>query len=394
MNIKLLFDKNKSKITSLRKIGRQFKLMTNGQKRCWLYTNNNPNFSGTNIKSLIHFFNYINENDKFYLPIIIQLGKVNFEDKLVYIVLECILYYMILKNRRIIINFTPETNISTDGISFSPINCINKSYINIKDYIKFEEKFYHDSQEHHYRELIEYNEIKTYYLTEISNELYTFFSKLGIETDTIEKLCESIIEIVGNSIEHGRSDCLIDIDVTEEKYKKKNDTEDSFYYGINVVVLGISDIPFNKKIKTKLLNIDSLNERYVKVKEAKQNHSKYFCSDYSEDDFYTIASFQHKISGSIDKKNSGGVGLTQLIKSLEEKSSGHLCYMLSGNRALKFQKEFLQYDSECYIGFNKENDFYEHIPDRTVFANSDTFFPGTAYNLNFAIKKGDLHYGK
>ena len=59
-----------------------------------------------------------------------------------------------------------------------------------------------------------------------------------------------------------------------------------------------------------------------------------------------------------------------------------------------FQKEYLQYDSEYYIGFNKENDFYEHIPDKTVFANSDTFFPGTAYNLNFAIKKGDLHHGK
>ena len=133
-------------------------------------------------------------------------------------------------------------------------------------------------------------------------KIYMFLSKLGIETDTIDKLCESIIEIVGNSIEHGRSDCLIDIDVTEEKYKKRNDTEDSFYYGINVVVLDFSEVPFNKKIKTKLANTALLNERYIKVNEAKQNHSKYFNNDYTEDDFYTIASFQHKISGSIDKK--------------------------------------------------------------------------------------------
>lgn len=388
-NIELLFeDNNKSKINSLKKVDKQFKLVTNGHNKYWQYTNAKRNFSGTSIKSLIKFFNYVNDNDKFYLPILIQLNTVTFDDKLVYIILECILYYMILNNRRIIINFTPEKYISTDGISFSPINYINKNYW------EFFQKFNYDCQKHHYRELIKYSDIKTTYLTSISKKIYMFLSKLGIETDTIDKLCESIIEIVGNSIEHGRSDCLIDIDVTEEKYKKRNDTEDSFYYGINVVVLDFSEVPFNKKIKTKLANTALLNERYIKVNEAKQNHSKYFNNDYTEDDFYTIASFQHKISGSIDKKNTGGVGLTQLIKSLEEKSSGHLCYMLSGKRALNFQKEYLQYDSEYYIGFNKENDFYEHIPDKTVFANSDTFFPGTAYNLNFAIKKGDLHHGK
>lgn len=294
---------------------------------------------------------------------------------------------MILNRRQIWINFTPEKNIWTDGINFSPIKYINENYL------KFFLSFQHDSQKHHYRDLIEFGEIKTSYLTNISIKIYTFFSNLGIEADTIDNLCEAIIEIVGNTIEHGRSDCLIDIDVTEDEYKKKNDAEDSIYYGINVVVLGFSDIPFNKKIKAKLLKTASLNERYVKVSEARANHSKYFSNDYTEDDFYTIASFQHKISGSMNKTNSGGVGLTQLIKSLEEKSSGHLCYMLSGNRALNFQKEFLQYDSECYIGFNKENDFYEHIPDKAVFENSDTFFPGTAYNLNFAIK-GDIHYGK
>ena len=120
----------------------------------------------------------------------------------------------------------------------------------------------------------------------------------------------------------------------------------------------------------------------------------YFNKEYTEDDFYTIAAFQHKISGSIQKKVTGGVGLTHLIKSLEEKSSGHICYMLSNNRILDFKKEFLQYDKDDYIGFNFKNDFFGNIPELSIFKNSSTFFSGTAYNLNFAIKKGEMEYGE
>ncbi len=227
----------------------------------------------------------------------------------------------------------------------------------------------------------------------MSNKLYQFFVGLNLDVDTVEKLCESIVEIIGNSIDHSNTDCLVDIDVTNEDFKRKDDAENMLYYGINVVVLGFSHTPFYEKLKNKLDTFQDLNERYLKVKKAKSNHAIYFSKKYTEEHFYTVASFQHQISGSCQKQNSGGVGLTRLIESLEEKSSDHLCYMMSEQRILYFRKDFLQYDSDSYIGFNKENDFFNHAPEETLFANNRTFFPGTAYNLNFAIKKGDLNHG-
>lgn len=59
-NIELLFECNKSKITSLKKLGKQNKLVINGVKKYWQYTNFNHVFSGKSIKSLINFLDYIN----------------------------------------------------------------------------------------------------------------------------------------------------------------------------------------------------------------------------------------------------------------------------------------------------------------------------------------------
>ncbi|MGN0618469.1 MAG: hypothetical protein ACI4J7_05560 [Ruminiclostridium sp.] len=388
-DIGLLFEYNRSDNSTNNKYKKHIKLITKGKYKYWQYINNYHNFSGDSIRTLIGCLNHIIACDKFHLPIEIKLNSITFNDKLVFIILECICYYMINYAHRLIhISFDYKKSIWTDGISFSSINFLNK------DYRIFNNRFYRDNQAKHFREIIDYGSYKTYSLSTISNKIYKFLLGLELETDTIDNLCESIIEIAGNSIEHGHSDCLIDIDVTEGDYRKIDDTEDLFYYGINVVVLNFSNTPFYRKIKNKLSVAQEFNDRYIRVKEAKNNHSNYFSDEYTEEDFYTVASFQHKISGSIDKANSGGVGLTQLIKSLEEKSSGHLCYMLSQKRALYFQKEFLQYDSDQYIWFNKENDFYAHIPDKTTFADSNTFFPGTAYNLNFAIKKGDLYHGE
>ena len=96
-----------------------------------------------------------------------------------------------------------------------------------------------------------------------------FLKHIYLDDTTIDILCEAITEIVGNAIEHGHSDCLIDIDVTDDTYQKQNDDENYFYYGINVVVLSFSDKPFFQKLKRKLLTSDNLNERHQKVNQAK-----------------------------------------------------------------------------------------------------------------------------
>lgn len=384
-DIKLLFEYNMSNDTSYNKYKRYIKLVVKGTNKYWEFRNNDEVFSGNSLEILIHCLNYVISIDKFRLPINIYLNKVAFKDKLVFVVLECICFYMLnYTKRKMFIFMDPKKNILTDGIFSSPLNYLNGNHIS------FCRKFCYDYNRKHFREILNYENHKTSSLTDMLDRIYKFLKGLCLNNDTIDDLCESIIEIVGNSIEHAHSDCLIDIDVTDD-YQKEDDTEESEYYGLNVVVVNFSDTFFHNRIKYKLENVVDLNERYVKVKETMNNHTAFFNDGYTEDDFYTVASFQHKISGSIRKSNSGGVGLTQLIKSLEEKSFGHFCYMMSQKRILYFHKEFLQYDSDNYIGFNKDNDFYEHIPDESVFANSKTFFPGTAYNLNFVIKKGEIH---
>ena len=314
-----------------------------------------------------------------------------YSDKLVFVILECICYYLInIAHKYVLISFHSKKSIWTDGIGYSPLLFLNE--LQDKNYNNFNIKFNRDFGLKHFRKIIEYN--KTSCLNQISTDILLFLQHLRLESSTIDILCEAIIEIIGNAVEHGNSDCLFDIDVTDADYQKCNENEDHLYYGINVIVLNFSDKAFFHKLKKKLSNSNNLNDRHQKVNEAKIFHSQHFNNEYTEEDFYTIAAFQHKISGSIQKKSTGGVGLTQLIKSLEEKSSGHICYMLSQNRALYFMKELLQYDSDNYIGFNVENDFFNYIPDCSIFKVSTTYFPGTAYNLNFAIRKGEIENGK
>lgn len=110
--------------------------------------------------------------------------------------------------------------------------------------------------------------------------------------------------------------------------------------------------------------------------------------NYFENDFYTLSSFQHKISGSDRKNATGGTGLTRLINSLEEKVDNHYCYMISGKRILYFTNGCLKFDKDKFIGFNDSNDYMTSIPNKNIFATGNVFIPGTAYNLSFAIKKG------
>jgi hypothetical protein len=61
--------------------------------------------------------------------------------------------------------------------------------------------------------------------------------------------------------------------------------------------------------------------------------------------------------------------------------------MLSGRRILFFEKEHMIYDNNEYVGFNKNKDYFSDIPDINLFNTINTFWPGVAYNLNYAVKK-------
>ena len=47
----------------------------------------------------------------------------------------------------------------------------------------------------------------------------------------------------------------------------------------------------------------------------------------------------------------------------------------------------LTYDENNWVGFNAEGDFLTKKPSLRCINNSGLYFPGTAYNLNFVMKR-------
>lgn len=79
-------------------------------------------------------------------------------------------------------------------------------------------------------------------------------------------MAEFLGELVGNANEHTNTDCILDIDVTEPKYVKKNDDPNKLFYGLNVAVVNFSNILLGDGIKKLLANNNILEGRYGIVK--------------------------------------------------------------------------------------------------------------------------------
>lgn len=295
--------------------------------------------------------------------------------------MESIFYYLykdLAYDAKIIIQ--PKFDIYTEGLKESPLrNMANKSmYIH-----DFERKL----GRMHYRRIVpSHNQKQPDYLSSMMQEIEGFLINTGIDENVALQMKEVLIELVGNAGEHGNSECLIDVDVTENGYTRVDkDTEN--YYGMNVVIMNYSPVLFYEPLKRKMMSSDGLTDRYKSVRQAGLFHLSHLTDNYSENDFYTISSFQHRISGNIEKNEIGGTGLTALLKSLEDQADTHLCYMLTGNRIIFFEKDQMDYDSANFVGFNKKGRYIDLIPDDDVFQTIKTFFPGVAYNLNYAFKE-------
>ncbi len=374
--IHLLFDANSS-ISKSRKVL---------QDKYYYYNDPDEIFSTRNIIKVI---NYINSfKGSIQLPILFELNAAKFEDKFSLTLFECITYYIMVKfNRRVFVKFNNlRHSISGDGIHSSPLLLLTTNKLsNCKKYVNI---FANDIYQNHFRRYILSDKaIGTSLLSRLYDDIAAFQIMFEVNKEYRESLAEVLVELISNACEHTDSDCLIDVDIAPH-YRKKN--EDGEFYGINICILNFSSQLFPDDIKKKLngiRNSDKLTDRYKQLLQAERNHSKYFCEQYSFEDFCTIAAFQHKISGRYDNNITGGTGLTKLIKELQNKSDTYKCYMLSGNKRFIFREQYLSYDQQDWIGFNANNDFLNFPPDITLFKKSDIFFPGSAYNLAFVFKK-------
>lgn len=353
---------------------------------------------GAEINNIINFVNsFYKQYKKTRIPIVFDFGSIQFKDKLTYIILECICYYMMVnKKHQVRVDFLIDVkhlNIITSGILSSPLMLIvgNRSK---QSTVKFPDKFNYDSFNKHHRSIIKGDiDTKKDGISKIMDSVKTFLKIYSVEPACCDEIAEVITELAGNAIEHTKSDCLIDIDIADNYKKEGNDIDE--FYGINIVVLNFSENLLGDSLKNKMNYLNNMdvekNKRYDDINKAYNKHSEYFENFYTEQDFYNVASFQDQISGDQDKTISGGKGLTCLIRSLANRSDFHSCYVLTGHRILQFEKDFIELNKDKWVGFNKERNFLGNIPANESINCSKVYFPGTAYNLNFVIKKEVYH---
>ncbi|MFR3727683.1 hypothetical protein [Lacrimispora sp.] len=346
-------------------------------------------FSGETINKIINFVNTLRKQYKgIKIPIEIYLGKIEFIDKLTYVLFECICYDLIRRGHYVQLYADVIKSIETKGIVSSPLLLLNMT--TTKSVQKFIPKFFNDTFGYHFRRVIKGCSIEnTNYLGKLYEEIDIFLKPFGINNDCRDEVGKVIIELVGNACEHAKTDCLIDIDVTSDYEKKIRGVSDGYtYYGINIAVVNFSNILLGDDINNNILNNSDniVDERYKEVLRAFDNHKKMFSDEYKKEDFCNITTFQHKISGREKFSRTGGTGLTQLIKSLGKRSDTYRCYVISGNQSISFYSELLEYNSNNWVGFNSEKDYIKCIPSKEVISESLIYMPGTAYNLNFVLR--------
>lgn len=339
------------------------------------------------LKWIINFINYVHTKYKgASIPIKFNLKNVSLTDKCSYALFECICESLIKNHKHIIsINYSIERDIITEGIKFSPLLILGRQK-NVKQNISdFLDKFKFDINKTHFRRLIEYEKYKQgNQLSGLLDEITWFQNSFDINYECRDEIAEVIVELVGNAIEHSMSDCLLDFDIATDYVKKNGES----VCGINIAVINFSDIILGDMLKKKIVeqNINfEPNSKYRFVLQAFENHKKFFDDVYNEKDFFTLSSFQHKISGRMDNSITGGTGLTKLIQTIEERADSHSCYVITGDKKITFEPEYLEY-KDGWFGFNKENDFLNFGPDVGIIDKNSFYMPGTAYNLNFVMK--------
>lgn len=342
------------------------------------------------LKKIIAFLNYLNDKyKKVNLPIVFELGNIQFVDKLIYTIFECVCNVLITKwERNVYVQFSNKDTIWTAGVESSPMLLLTTG--EKKHIIKFQDKFQKEIYHNHYRRVVKGNKKEeSNYLCKIMTDIEIFLKTFLVSKQCRDDISEVIVELIGNAEEHTLSDCLIDLDVSPGYSKKDSEGK---YYGINIAIINFSDKLLGDGLKSKLFSSDAvLDDRHSQLINAYDLHSKNFSDFYNEDDFFNVASFQHRISERKQSEYTGGTGLTKLIHSLEVQSDAHRCYVISGERRLLFHKEYLEYNDDNWIGFNKEKDFLGHIPHRINIEKTSIYFPGTAYNLNFVMKEDETN---
>lgn len=238
-------------------------------------------------------------------------------------------------------------------------------------------------EKNHFRKICENTEEnrKGKFISITMDEVDTFLKFFEINNEYRNELSEVIVEIVDNALNHSKGDCILTLNVL------KNPTGNYKYVDVAVVV--IDDIYIGKYIIDYIENKNKseYSEKNKIVIEAYNNHKKFFSDKYNIYTFAMISAFQKYVTTRKMANNSGGTGLTTLIKALINKSTLNFCYAISGSTNLIFKKEFLNLNDKGLIGFNETNDYINSIPNSKIVNINKYDMNVNIYNLQFILKE-------
>ncbi len=212
-----------------------------------------------------------------------------------------------------------------------------------------------------------------------------FLKRIHVGSEAIDAVCDVVGELAPNAVEHGKSDCLIDICYVNSKTLDDDDEKN-----ISIVIYNFSEKLLWTDLFRKVFVDNELltykKERIDTVRSAWDVHSSRFSKLYNKEDFYNLMAFQ-KISGRQGDRSDGGLGINTLIQNVQQYSTVDYCYVLSGNGALRMDQRFIKPDNQDYIAFNEDSNYVGDVPDKDAVMKTEFFMPGVAYNLSFFFEE-------
>lgn len=235
-----------------------------------------------------------------------------------------------------------------------------------------------------YRKIVKYEKDNKKNASKLYSDLAIFLKPYKINENFKEEFIEVLVELVSNANEHAKSDCLIELSLSEAI----NLENDENILIIHAFVVNFSDILLGTGMKEKLNTISSVKDFTEDLRKAFLSHKTFFNDVYSEEDFYNISAFQWRFSGRKDIiSDNGGTGLTTLLKLLIEFSKADACLVFSGNRGIVFYSELLHENELKHVGFNYKKDYLKCPPEKSCLLENPFFINGTLYNFNFIIPR-------
>lgn len=307
------------------------------------------------------------------------------------VVFEYMVYYLLKSTEcKVCITLMPDNlmyakNFLTNSITYNFIKDNRNFKIKRKNFIKDFESEVPMINFHRYRKLLKNNNIKNETINKTSSDVYSFLKSILFDEEYIEDCVEAIGELCSNALEHTEYDCILTIECGIG-LNKKNEERNI----LSIVVSNVSENLFFYKLrdfhKNGYKNFNVINQALV-------NHRLFFGKPleiaqdidkikYDEEYFYIVSAFQNGVSTRMNQEGTGGTGLLKLVYNILGKTENSFCYILTGNKVLFFIENLMNPVEDKFVGFNKNNDYLNSIPDAESLGTSAMTFGGTIFSLN------------